>query len=133
MIDNIETLKHLLECDKGAQEAVAKASEVQSEFINQFIHEISTPINVITGVAELMEGASLSSQQMSYIKTLRNEGQKLQRLVRQLQDVLAEDYQQKHQGSGSNKELKSAKADALAGTKKHESDQRRHSMPGNPF
>lgn len=100
MNDNAEQLKQLLRFNKDVQESVAKVSKAHSEYLCDFIHEISTPINVITGMAELMESTTLSDTQVNYLKTLLNEGQNLQRFIRRLQEIMAEDYEQQNEPGG---------------------------------
>ncbi|PIE41991.1 MAG: hypothetical protein CSA49_00880 [Gammaproteobacteria bacterium] len=57
----------------------------KSEFLSQLSHEIRTPMNGILGMAELLNGTSLSHIQQDYLKTISTSGNHLLKI---LDDVL---------------------------------------------
>jgi len=62
------------------------ASEAKSRFLANVSHEIRTPLNGIIGMAELLNGTSLSAEQKTYIEAIRSSGSALASLIDEMLD-----------------------------------------------
>ena len=80
-----------LRSDFKAREATLRAdvadreSEAKTVFLATMSHEIRTPMNGVLGMAELLKGTDLDSQQLFYVNTLQRSGESLMGI---LNDVL---------------------------------------------
>jgi PAS domain S-box-containing protein len=69
---------------RRAKEAAESADRAKSEFLTNISHDIRTPINAVLGMADLLEATSLSETQREYLRTIRNGGETLLRLIEQV-------------------------------------------------
>lgn len=64
-----------------------KFSQTKSEFLANMSHEIRTPLNGIVGMADLLRGTSLSSEQRMYIDALNVSASTLTELINDILDI----------------------------------------------
>jgi signal transduction histidine kinase/CheY-like chemotaxis protein len=62
------------------------ASHVKSQFLADMSHEIRTPMNAVLGMAAMMEGTNLTSEQRDFIETIRVSGETLIELINDILD-----------------------------------------------
>ncbi|HEY6218463.1 MAG TPA: HAMP domain-containing sensor histidine kinase, partial [Gemmatimonadaceae bacterium] len=69
---------------------LAELDKLKAEFVSVASHELKTPINVVIGYLQLLDEGiygRLDKKQLDVLKTIENQVQSLQRLVKQLLDV----------------------------------------------
>ncbi len=71
---------------RQAAEAAQAASEAKSEFLANMSHEIRTPMNGVLGMATLMTGTSLTSEQREQLDIIRKSGDSLLDIINQILD-----------------------------------------------
>lgn len=84
---DIDERKRLLEDVRTARQVAERASEAKTRFLANMSHEVRTPLNGVLGMAALLQGTSLSSQQSHLVETLRKSGEHLLALLTQILDL----------------------------------------------
>ena len=69
-----------------AKEAAEAADKAKSEFLANMSHEIRTPMNGIIGMAELLDGTTLTSEQREFLGMVRQSADALLRLLNDILD-----------------------------------------------
>ena len=77
----------LIEKVRGLAERAEQASAAKSEFLATMSHEIRTPLHGVMGMVELLEEADASPNQQSLLRTLRQSGLQLQRIIDDVLDI----------------------------------------------
>ena len=78
-----ETARQAEEASRLAQVAQA-ANQAKSEFLANMSHEIRTPMNGVLGMATLLEGTALTSEQHDYLDIIRKSGNSLLAIINQI-------------------------------------------------
>jgi len=77
---------------KKAQEAAEEANETKSRFLANISHEIRTPVNVVVGLAELMQKSpGILKEQSESLDTIKDASQHLLALLKNILDYSAMD------------------------------------------
>ena len=77
----IQTYRQKLEKEKKFSESLLKSRE---QLISTVSHDLRTPLNTITGYAELMESTSLSQKQERYLSKVKSSAEYVNNLVNDL-------------------------------------------------
>lgn len=80
--------EHALE---KAKEKAEQADKAKSEFLGMISHEMRTPLNGIFGMASLLSGSKLDSEQKEYLKDLSDSTAILSRLIDDLLQIITLD------------------------------------------
>ncbi len=82
------TYRKALERDLcAAKEAAEQASQAKSRFLADVSHEIRTPMNAVIGIADVLTRTSLSSDQLEYVRTMREAAGHLLDLLNDILDL----------------------------------------------
>ncbi|TGN03251.1 hybrid sensor histidine kinase/response regulator [Leptospira dzoumogneensis] len=74
-----------------AKERAERADKAKSEFLGMISHEMRTPLNGIFGMATLLAGSELNSEQKEYLKDLSDSTEILSRLIDDLLQIITLD------------------------------------------
>ncbi|TVQ34262.1 MAG: hybrid sensor histidine kinase/response regulator [Wenzhouxiangella sp.] len=77
----------LIEKVRALAERAEQASAAKSEFLATMSHEIRTPLHGVMGMVELLDDAEASPNQQSLLRTLRQSGLQLQRIIDDVLDI----------------------------------------------
>lgn len=81
IIANItDSIQHEEELSAALDRAEA-ASKAKSSFLANMSHEIRTPMNGVIGMAEMLSGSGLSTEQRTYVDTIRASGEALLEII----------------------------------------------------
>jgi len=70
-----------------AKKVAESASQSKSSFLANMSHEIRTPLNGIMGMAQVLEGTSLDTQQKEFVSTILDSGRTLMALLNDVLDL----------------------------------------------
>ena len=69
-----------------ARDEAEQASRAKSRFLATVSHELRTPLNGVIGMAELLKGTELDTQQECFLKSCRNRAESLRGLINDILD-----------------------------------------------
>jgi len=75
---------------RASNAALATADRLKSDFVANVSYQLRTPLNTITGFAEILAEqyfGTLNDRQMEYTKTIKQEAEKLARLINDVLDL----------------------------------------------
>lgn len=72
---------------QGMRLAAEGASQAKTSFLAAMAHEIRTPLHGILGLADLLEGASLTDEHRTFLKHLQQSGKSLLHIVNDVLDL----------------------------------------------
>ncbi|MDT8286638.1 MAG: response regulator [Elusimicrobiales bacterium] len=84
---DINLEKRLISDLVDARKQADSANRAKSDFLATMSHEIRTPLNAIVGMSELIDEASLGSDQRQYLSILRNASDTLLSLINDVLDI----------------------------------------------
>jgi len=76
-----------------------EASRTKSRFLATMSHELRTPLHAIIGMADLLRGTPLESEQQDMVRTVRSAGQSLLEMIGELLDIARIEAEQPVQAS----------------------------------
>ncbi len=80
--DDVWEMRAAVEARRRAE----AASEAKSRFLATVSHEVRTPLNGILGIAELLAGTPIDSEQRAYVEAVRTSGRALATLIDEILD-----------------------------------------------
>ncbi|MFC1551998.1 ATP-binding protein [Candidatus Latescibacterota bacterium] len=83
----LSKLKRLLNIERNLRDSATLASSLKSEFLANMSHEIRTPMNAVIGTANLLSESDLNQDQKEYVKILKNEGDRLLKIINDILDL----------------------------------------------
>lgn len=83
--DVTERHRHQLELI-AARDAAKRASVAKGEFLAMMSHEVRTPMNGVLGIAELLSGTPLDSEQTEYLRIIQSSGRTLLAILNDILD-----------------------------------------------
>lgn len=86
VLDNITELKETMKELENSKILAESANRAKSEFLAKMSHEIRTPISGIIGMAELLESASLTSQEKENLDALQYSAESLLHIINEILD-----------------------------------------------
>ncbi len=86
LIRNITKQKNMEMNWKKAEQAAVEASKLKSDFLATMSHEIRTPMNGVIGMSTLLLETPLSSEQSSFVKTIKSSADSLLTLINDILD-----------------------------------------------
>tara|TARA_R110002094_G_scaffold119564_1_gene114649 strand:- start:233 stop:2344 length:2112 start_codon:yes stop_codon:yes gene_type:complete len=72
---------------EGATRLAQSANQLKSQFLANMSHEIRTPLNGVLGMAQVLQGTGLDSQQRGMVGTIRESGESLLGLLDDILDL----------------------------------------------
>ena len=82
-----QKLKHTMEQLNQEIERVKQLESLRKEFINQFTHEMKTPLGIINGYSELLDEAQSDEEKEKYIHLINKETEKINKLIKSMLDL----------------------------------------------
>ncbi|MCX7868337.1 MAG: ATP-binding protein, partial [Terrimicrobiaceae bacterium] len=81
-----ELVASALEHEKDLARKAQAASKAKKDFLAMMSHEIRTPLNSVLGFAEMLAGRPLDSESAEYVRTIRESGESLLRILNDILD-----------------------------------------------
>lgn len=72
---------------KEAKEVAVNASQAKSNFLAQMSHELRTPLNTITGAADLLSKGDLNTEQLEFVKLMKESSSVLLNIISDILDL----------------------------------------------
>jgi PAS domain S-box-containing protein len=72
---------------KQAKEVAEKSLKVKELFLANMSHEIRTPMNGIIGMIDLLEGTSITEEQLEYVRTIKKSSETLLNILNDILDL----------------------------------------------
>ena len=82
-----QKLKHTMEQLNQEIERVKQLESLRKDFINQFTHEMKTPLGIINGYSELLDEAQNDEEKEKYIHLINKETEKINKLIKSMLDL----------------------------------------------
>ena len=77
-------LKNTMEQLNQEIEHVKKLEGLRKDFVNQFTHEMKTPLGIINGYSELIEEATSQEEREKYLSIIHRETERLNQLIQSM-------------------------------------------------